>query len=145
MLEEAGIEVWRRFLKAHAAVIGSIERDLEQEGAVSLIWYDVLVAISSAPQKRLRLRDLGHELVLTRSGATRLADRLESAGLVVREPAGDDRRGTLLALTGAGRKALRAAWPIYERGIRRGFLGKLEPSELKVLGRALGRVAAVGD
>src|SRR2546422_9894367 len=99
MIERTGLEAWRRFLKAHAAVVGAIERDLERSGEVPLEWYDVLIAISDAPGGRLRLRDLGRELVLTRSGATRLADKLEAAGLVERQPAHDDRRGVTLTLT----------------------------------------------
>jgi DNA-binding MarR family transcriptional regulator len=145
MVEKTGLEAWRRFLKAHAAVVGAIERDLERAGQISLEWYDVLIAISDAREGRLRLKDLGRELVLTRSGATRLADRLEAAGLVERLPAHDDRRGVSLALTHPGRRALRSAWPVYARGIREEFLAKLSPQELAVLATAMARIAGAGD
>lgn len=145
MVEKSGLEAWRRFLKAHAAVVGTIERDLEGAGHIPLEWYDVLVAISDAPRGRLRLKDLGRELVLTRSGATRLADRLEAARLVERQPANDDRRGVVLSLTELGRKALRSAWPVYARGIRDEFLAKLSPEEVATLTAAMGRIAAIDD
>jgi DNA-binding MarR family transcriptional regulator len=145
VVERSGLEAWRRFLKAHAAVVGSIERDLEQRGHIPLEWYDVLIAISDAPGGRLRLKDLGRELVLTRSGATRLADRLEAAGLVERQRVDDDRRGVILALSEPGRKALRSSWPVYARGIRDGFLAKLTSEEVDTLSVALGRIAAIKE
>jgi DNA-binding MarR family transcriptional regulator len=145
MVEKVGLEAWRRFLKAHAAVVGAIERDLERAGQIPLEWYDVLIAISDAREGRIRLKDLGRNLVLTRSGATRLADKLEVAGLVERQPARDDRRGVTLALTELGRKALRSAWPVYARGIREAFLAKLSPEEVAMLKAAMARVAAIND
>jgi DNA-binding MarR family transcriptional regulator len=145
VVEKWGLEAWRHFLKAHAAAVGAIERDLERSGDVPLEWYDVLIAISDAPGGRLRLKDLGRELVLTRSGATRLADKLEAAGLVERQPAHDDRRGITLRLTDGGRKALRRAWPVYARGIREQFLAKLSPDEVATVRTAMARVAAVDD
>jgi DNA-binding MarR family transcriptional regulator len=145
MVEKSGLEAWRRFLKAHAAAVGAIERDLDSAGHIPLEWYDVLVAVSDAPKGRLRLKDLGRELVLTRSGATRLADRLEVARLVQRHPAQDDRRGVILTLTELGRKALRSAWPVYARGIRDQFLAKLSPEEVATLKAAMGRIAAIDE
>jgi DNA-binding MarR family transcriptional regulator len=145
MVDRTGLEAWRRFLKAHAAVVGAIEGDLDRAGQISLEWYDVLIAISDAPEGRLRLKDLGRELVLTRSGATRLADKLEEAGLVERQPAPDDRRGVSLALTDLGRRALRSAWPVYAGGIRERFLAKLGPQELVMFETAMARIVAVDD
>ncbi len=106
-----------------------------------LVWYDVLVAIAKAPRGRLRLKEVGSSLMLTRSGATRLVDRLEGAGLVRRERLKGDRRGTAAALTPAGRQALRAAWPVYAKGINKLFLGRLSEEELAALGPVLARIA----
>jgi DNA-binding MarR family transcriptional regulator len=143
VIDKAGLETWRRFLEAHAAVVGAIERDLEKADLISLEWYDVLVAISEASQGALRVRELGRRLLLTRSGATRLADKLEVAGLVERRPAPDDRRGVTLALTGPGRQALRTAWPVYARGIRERFLAKLSREEVTALRILLARIALI--
>lgn len=136
-----GLAAWRAFVVAHAAVIRRIEADLERRGLVSLAWYDVLVALSEAPAGRLRPRDLARRLVLTRSGATRLVDRLEAAGLVTREPTQDDGRGAAVVLSREGRLALRRAWPVYAGGIRSLFLDALAPGEAEAIEAALSRVA----
>ena len=83
---------------------------------------------------------LADELVLTRSNATRLVDRLEKAKLVGREVADEDRRGTFAVLTPAGREALRRAWPGYARGINQLFLSRFSASEVETIGAAFGRV-----
>jgi len=146
LVAEAGLEAWRNFLYAHAAVISRIEDDLARSGLVPLVWYDVLVAISSAPGRRLRMSALASELVLTRSGTTRLVDKLEAAGLVRREAAEEDGRGAVAVLTPPGRQALRKAWPAYARGINKLFLSHLSTHEVETLARALSRVrgAAAG-
>ena len=99
LVPPSGLQAWRGFLRAHAAVISAIEHELESQGLVPLIWYDVLVAISSAPGRRIRMSGLADELVLTRSGATRLVDKVEAARLVQREIAREDGRGAVATLT----------------------------------------------
>jgi DNA-binding MarR family transcriptional regulator len=140
LVSERGLDAWRSFLQAHAAVISRIEAELERRGLVPLVWYDVLVAISSSPGRRIRMSALADELVLTRSNATRLIDRLEQAKLVGREVAPDDRRGAFAVLTRTGREALRRAWPVYARGINELFLSRLTERELDVIGAAFGRI-----
>jgi DNA-binding MarR family transcriptional regulator len=142
LVTERGLDAWRTFLQAHAAVISRIESELERAGLVPLVWYDVLVAISSAPDRRLRMSALADGLVLTRSNATRLVDRLERAGLVSREIADEDRRGAFAVLTPAGREALRRAWPVYARGINELFLSRLSDREVELVNTAFGRVRA---
>ena len=142
LVTERGLDAWRTFLQAHAAVISRIESELERAGLVPLVWYDVLVAISSAPDRRLRMSALADGLVLTRSNATRLVDRLEKAGLVGREIADEDRRGAFAVLTPAGREALRRAWPVYARGINELFLSRLSEREVELVNAVFGRVRA---
>jgi DNA-binding MarR family transcriptional regulator len=139
-VSDSGLEAWRTFLQAHAAVVSRIESELERHGDVALTWYDVLVAIRSAPRRRLRMSALADALVLTRSNATRLVDKLERAKLVRRETAGEDRRGAEAVLTPAGLEALRRAWPVYARGIQELFLSRLSDSEVDVIVSGLGRV-----
>jgi DNA-binding MarR family transcriptional regulator len=140
LVPKDGLNAWKAFVRAHAAAISRIEVELEAAGMVPLAWYDVLVAISSAPGRRLRMRDLASELVLTRSGATRLADRLEVAGLLKRERTDEDRRGAFAVLTAAGRRALRTAWPVYARGINQFFVDVLTADEARLVADALARV-----
>jgi DNA-binding MarR family transcriptional regulator len=135
-----GLHAWRSFLRAHVAVISAIERELKRQGLIPLIWYDVLVAISSAPGRKIRMSSLARELVLTRSGATRLVDKLEAAKLVQRESAIEDGRGAVATLTPAGREALRAAWPIYARGINQLFLSHLSARDVNTFARVFDRV-----
>ena len=140
LLEEA-LTAWRIFLNAHAAAVRRIEEDLAAEQALPLVEYDVLVALEHAPHARLRLRDLNRKVVLTRSGITRLVDRLEEAGLLKRERHGEDRRAIYAALTDEGRAAIRRTWPIYARGIQRYFARYLDTQEISVLTEALEHVA----
>ena len=137
-----GFLAWRALLRAHAAAVGRIERDLAaSEPELPLTWYDVLVALVGAPERRLRLRELAHEVLLSRSGLTRLVDRLEAAGLLRREPDPTDRRGAFAVLTDEGYEALRRTWPLYARGIQEQFARYLEADEATILARALQRVA----
>jgi len=133
---------WRAFLNAHAAAIGSIERELAAERQLPLTSYDVLVALSEAPGNRLRMHELADAVVLSRSGLTRLVDRLEADGLLARARAGEDRRGAYAVLTDAGREALRRAWPVYARGISRHFSSLMNDDEVRAITAALGRVYA---
>src|SRR5436309_905275 len=115
--DEPRLAAWRAFITAHAAVIGRIERDMAAARVIPLTWYDVLIELYEAPERRLRLHELADAVVLSRSGLSRLIDRLEGAGLLRREAAVTDRRGAYAVLTGEGIEAMRAAWPVYARGI----------------------------
>ncbi len=136
------LAAWRTFITAHAAVIGRIERDMAAAGVIPLIWYDVLIELYEAPERRLRLHELADAVVLSRSGLTRLVDRLEAAGLLRREAATTDRRGAYAVLTTAGIDAMRAAWPIYAGGIVAYFGQFLSEEEAFLLTRVFERVLA---
>ncbi len=140
-IDERRLDAWRTFLQAHALVVERIARDLQVAGVVPLEWYEALAALSIAPGRRMRMRVLAEAMVLNRSNATRLADRLEAAGLLRREPAPGDRRGTYAVLTDSGMAELRRAWPVYAKAIdaRFGqFVSRKEAAQLsELLGRAL--------
>ena len=141
--DELRLAAWRAFLKAHAAVIDRVERDLARgEELLPLTWYDVLLELAAAEGGRLRQRDLARVVVLTRSGISRLVDRLEAAGLLCRQPNPDDRRGDFLLLTDRGRAALRRTWPAYARGIQAHFARLLSDEEARTLAVTLERVVA---
>jgi DNA-binding MarR family transcriptional regulator len=139
-IDEFHLAAWRAFLNSHARVIELIEKELEKAGQVPLSSYDVLVALSEAPERRLRLHELARRVVLSRSGLTRLVDRLENEGLLYRERAGDDRRGAYAVLSDKGFEALRRAWPSYAQGIIRHFTTHLTDEETTILTAALSRV-----
>ncbi len=141
-LGEPRLAAWRTFITAHAAVIGRIEREMAVAGVIPLTWYDVLIELYEAPERRLRLHELADAVVLSRSGLTRLIDRLEAAGLLRRETATTDRRGAYAVLTDAGITAMRAAWPVYARGITEFFARYLSDADAASLTDALGRILA---
>lgn len=135
------LSAWRAFLRTHATVVRQLERELSEEQQLALTDYDVLVQLAAADERRLRMSELADRLLLSRSGATRLVDRLVAAGLVERVTCDSDRRGQWASLTSAGLERLRAASPTHLRGVARHFLDRLEPAELAELERMLDRIS----
>ncbi len=141
-LEQRRNALWRNFLVAHAAAIDRIEDDLGEAEVLPLSWYDVLLALYEAPERKLRMHELASAILVTRGGLTRLVARIEKTGLLRREPDPADGRGLYAALTGEGLEALRATWPVYARGIAEHFGQHLGDEEVGVLDRAFCRVSA---
>src|SRR5579884_3899316 len=139
-LDDVHLAAWRTFLRAHATAIDAIERELTAAGEVPLSSYDVLIELLEAPGRRLRMAELARRVVLSRSGLTRLVDRLERDGLLARERTAEDRRGAYAVLTDAGYQAVRRAWPVYARGIIAHFAAHLSDDEARTLTELLGRV-----
>lgn len=138
---ESYLHAWRMFLNAHAAVVERAEEALAAAGLPQLSWYDALWPLYRAPGRKLRMGELATQVVtISRSGLTRLIDRLEAAGLVRREPSPADRRGTIVAITREGAALLRRMWPVYAIVIQRSFVDALEEDEAVALGDALARV-----
>lgn len=138
---------WRALIEAHGALLCRLEQELEAERGLPLSWYEVLLRLSAAEGGRLRMSELAGSVLLSRSGVTRLVDRMERAGLVRRETCPSDRRGAFAALTPAGKAALRRAAPVHLRGIEEHFARYITDEEARVLASALGRVlrAVRGD
>jgi DNA-binding MarR family transcriptional regulator len=139
--DDPRLEAWRVFLVAHARVTRQLERELETEQRLGLAEYDVLLQLAWAPERRLRMSELADRLVLSRSGATRLVDRLERDGLIAREACETDRRGAWAVLTDSGLARLRAASTTHLRGIEEHFLSSFSEQELDRLRRTLERLA----
>ena len=135
------IGVWRNFLRAHATVMRELEREMAAETGLPLPWYDVLLQLAEAPQRRLRMAELADRVLLSRSGLTRLIDRLQAEGLVRREPSPHDARGTYTVLTAEGLQRLKEAAPVHLAGIRDHWLAHFSDDELRRLGALLGRIA----
>jgi DNA-binding MarR family transcriptional regulator len=142
----AGLEVgpdlraWREFLRAHASATRVLEAELEAAENLPLASYDVLVQLAEAPDGELRMSELATAVLLSRSGLTRLVDRLVREGLVERKACLDDARGTLAVLTTAGRDRLRQASPTHLRGIHAHFTSRFSAAELDTLAELLSRV-----
>ncbi len=130
----AELDSWRSFLRAHAAITRVLEAELEAEQQLSLAAYDVLVQLAEAPGRRLRMTELADAVLLSRSGVTRLVDRLERAGLVARSRVAADGRGVAAELTDDGLSRLRRAAVTHLRGIRAHFADPLDEPDLAALG-----------
>lgn len=134
------LETWRSFLVAHAQIRRQLERELQAEQSLGLGEYEVLLLLARAEHRQLRMSELADRLVLSRSGVTRLVDRLEAESLVERTSCATDRRGSWATLTDAGHTRLRRAAPTHLRGVGEHFLDRIPPAELDALQRTLDRV-----
>jgi DNA-binding MarR family transcriptional regulator len=134
------LETWRSFLVAHAQIRRQLERELQAEQSLGLGEYEVLLLLARAEDRQLRMSDLADRLVLSRSGVTRLVDRLAADGLVERASCATDRRGAWATLTTAGYDRLRRAAPTHLRGVGEHFLDRIPPAELETLKRTLDQV-----
>lgn len=132
---------WAVLLTAHARLVERIEADLTTAGLPPLGWYDVLWALETAEGRQLRMHELAEHVVLSRSNLTRLADRLEDAGLIERVAAAEDRRGAYCVISAAGRALRKRMWPVYQVAVERYFGAHVSDKEAGQLGDVLGRVA----
>jgi DNA-binding MarR family transcriptional regulator len=134
------IEAFRAWMAVHALIIHESERRLAEANAIPLTWYEVLLRLAQAPGGELRMQDLASQLLLSRSSATRLADRIEAAGLIRREICASDRRGMVASLTPAGREAFAATQPILRAVMDEKFSSHVSDADAKKLTRVLASV-----
>lgn len=138
--EDPRVAAWRAFTCAHAALSRALDEALESHCELPLLTYEVLARLAEAPGRRLRMQELAELLPLTKSGLTRLMDRLEGAGLACREVCASDRRGTFATLTPRGREALERARQVHTRVLRE-RLTRLEDEELDALQTTCSKIA----
>ena len=134
-LSELELAAWRGFLSTHAALFKALDAQLEAAHDLPLTTYEVLVALYHAPGRQLRMAELAQQTFLSRSGVTRLVDRLERDGLLRRENCSVDARGCYATLTAEGEALLREARPKHLDGVRRMFLSRLSDDDLAHLCR----------
>jgi DNA-binding MarR family transcriptional regulator len=139
-LSKEELTSWRAFLRAHAVITRALEVELVADQELSLAAYDVLVQLVEAPEHRLRMTELADAVLLSRSGVTRLVDRLERAGLVSRCPVESDGRGVAAQITEAGIARLRAASRTHLTGVARHFGDRLDAEDLTALERITRRL-----
>jgi DNA-binding MarR family transcriptional regulator len=141
-LETLELAAWRGMLKVHSALVKALDADLEARHGLPLSSYEVLIYLRVAPDKRLRMAELADRTLLSRSGMTRLVDRLERDGLLRRDTCSSDARGCFAVLTEKGEEALAGARTTHLAGVRERFVRHLDPEELEVLARAFNKVIA---
>jgi len=135
------LTVWRMLQRAQVHITRHLEAALLVAHGLPLASYDVLTQLSEAPGRRLRMNDLAGRVLLSRSGLTRLIDRLQRDGLVAREACASDARGLFAVLTDRGAARLTEATPTYLRGIRSEFLDRLGPGEIHLVREMLAKLA----
>jgi DNA-binding MarR family transcriptional regulator len=144
-LDERELRAWRGLLRAHAALCKALDAELEAAHGLALTTYEVLMYMHDAPARKMRMCDLADSILLSRSGLTRLIDRLQRDGLVLRQSCDSDARGAYAVLTDEGIATLEAARATHLAGVRRLFLEKFTPAEQELLGDAWQRVLPVGS
>ena len=136
----AGFEdAWQAVRGTHQLISDRIGNELSEAGLPELSWHDVLARLDDSPEP-LRPRDLLCRVGVTKSGLTRLLDRIETAGLIERTSCPSDRRGTFIVMTDDGRQTLAAMRPIRNRVFADHFAGSLTEAEAESLAEMLGRV-----
>jgi DNA-binding MarR family transcriptional regulator len=132
-LSPAELGAWRGFLRVHAALAKQLDAELAAHHDLPLSSYEVLITLQASPARRCRMAELADRVLLSRSGTTRLVDRLEREGLLVRDTCSDDGRGTYAVLTDAGADLLERARPTHLTGVRERFVRHFSDAELSTL------------
>jgi DNA-binding MarR family transcriptional regulator len=141
LVQQPHLDAWRALLNAHATMTRHIEDALSDAGLPPLAWYDVLWPVHQAKDRRLRMRDLAEQVVtISRSGLTRLVDRIVDAGMLERASTPGDRRGTDVILTDKGAALLKEMWPVYAKVVNARFAEPLSKSKAGALEDALRRI-----
>jgi DNA-binding MarR family transcriptional regulator len=139
-LSASRIAAWRGLLTIQAKVTSKVETALTENNLPSLAWYDVLFALYEQPGKKLRMAELADAVLLSRSGLTRLVDKLEADSCLRREAVQTDKRGFYVTITKRGIEVLRRIWPIYRAGIVSGFSDHLSNEEINLLNTTFQKV-----
>jgi DNA-binding MarR family transcriptional regulator len=138
------LAAWRGILQVHARVTQELDAEMHAEHGLSLSAYEVLMFLADAPDHRLRMSDIAERVLLSRSGCTRLVDRLVDQGYVTRCADSTDGRGLHAQLTNLGLEKVTAARATHHDGIRRVFLDHLTPTDVIALGDIWARFEARG-
>ena len=129
--------LWRAWIRAHTRMVARLDAELQAAHGLSFADYEVLVNLSEAPERSLRMAELAERLRLSPSGLTRRLDGLVGEGLVERRKCPSDGRGSLARLTDAGFACLEAAAPTHVAGVRRYFVDPLDPAQQVHLAESL--------
>ncbi len=138
--DDSRLDAWRSFLHAHARLTRRMDDELQAAHRMSLAEYDALIQLARSPGRRLRMSVLAERVLLSRSGLTRLVDRLEAGGMVKRSACATDARGAEAILTMTGVQRLRSASETHLGGVRRYFLDVIAADERDAIKRGLDRV-----
>ena len=134
------LRAWRLFFESALALLDLLDSELEQAAGISQRWYDVLVHLEDSPQG-VPMNLLAERILYSKSGFTRVVDRMEEAGLVRRVRPEHDRRTILVVLTDKGAETMEHARHHHRHGIERHFSQHLTDADVKALTRALEKIS----
>ena len=134
------LRAWRLFFESALALLDILDAELERDAGISQRWYDVLVHLEESPEG-ISMNLLADRILYSKSGFTRVVDRMEEAGLIRRVRPEQDRRTILVVLTAKGRATLERARAHHRDGIQRHFAQYLSPADVKALTRALEKIS----
>jgi DNA-binding MarR family transcriptional regulator len=132
---------WRAWLSASQLLNDRLSRELHEQHGLTMADYEILVRLSEATDRRLRMSDLAETTLSSRSRLSHQIDRMEKAGFVERQQCADDRRGAFAVMTEHGWQTLVAAAPDHVASVRRHLVDQLSPAEFAALGAACRQVA----
>lgn len=141
-LDEDQQRWWRAYRDGTARLLDVLGHELERDTGLSLGEYEVLVRLSEAPGRTLRMSELAGELAHSRSRLTHTIRRMEAAGLVGRTPCLEDARGVNCTMTEAGWQRIQDAAPSHVASVRAHLVDALDPDALRALGEAMEQVEA---
>lgn len=141
-IDPTEFSAWIGFLRYHTTLIRALDAELLAAHGLPLSSFEVMNWLAYAPGRRIRMTELAASVLLSLSGITRLVERLEREGLVIREPSPEDRRGSYATLTEAGLARVREAQVTHAAGVRRRYLDLLTPAEIAALGALWERLQA---
>lgn len=126
-------DAWVGMIRSCQISVDAVESALKDAGMPPLGWYDVLLEINRAPDKRLRLQDIGERILLAKNNTTRLVDKLENEKLVIRKKCKSDGRGVYAYITPKGEALLKDMWPVYKKAVHDRFADHLSHQDLQAL------------
>src|SRR5438874_13825577 len=138
---EPGLRAWRGLLRAHACLVKRLDAELERCHGLPMSSFEVLHHLASADDGRMRMRELAEHAQLSRSGLTRLVDRLEREGLLNRCSCDHDARGAYACVTDAGRERLQEARSTQVGVVREHFISRFSEEELSLMAEMCERIA----
>jgi DNA-binding MarR family transcriptional regulator len=143
-LDRDELAAWRGMLRVHSDMTRVLDADLTQRHGLPLTSYEVLLFLAGSPDGRMRMSELADSVLLSRSGLTRLVDRLERDGLLERKPCEEDARGYFAAITDRGRTLFNEARRTHLAGVRERFLSRFSRDDLRTLGELWEKVPHEG-
>lgn len=137
------VKAWTRMVRVQRMVLNSIEADLKQAGFPPLAWYDVLLEVRNGGAGGVRPKDLQEQLLLAQYNLSRLVDRIENHGCIVKAQSPDDGRGSVLTITEIGRGLIDRMWPVYAAALQRAIGERVTDPEAATLATMLETIRSI--